>query len=219
MTTVLRCARRGPIPFANARPLAALPWLPPVLAGPSSDNRLDSWRDRYNFCNVHSEDQRLMTAQTETLLQQYSQFASISNLPPKPSEEEQSLTNQLSDILQRVRLRPYMADVLSPADPDTDSIVTARSNTHLPPTQSRLHNHLPLPTIRHRPRPQVLPPGPTSPDPQSAPLRPRTAELSNYRYAQSNQPPGLCAARHLRLPGGRPSLRRVGVYATGAGTD
>lgn len=45
----------------------------------------------------------IVCPQTESLLQQYAQFASITNVAPKPTDEEQSLEKQLEDIFERVR--------------------------------------------------------------------------------------------------------------------
>jgi Golgi SNAP receptor complex protein 1 len=39
--------------------------------------------------------------QTETLFHTYSQYASLSNIPPKPSEEEQKCESQLHEVLEK----------------------------------------------------------------------------------------------------------------------
>ncbi|KAF1981085.1 vesicle transport V-SNARE protein [Aulographum hederae CBS 113979] len=44
---------------------------------------------------------RSLETQTETLFHTYSQYASMSNIPPKPTEEEQRTEAQLQDILER----------------------------------------------------------------------------------------------------------------------
>ncbi|KAI9846096.1 MAG: hypothetical protein M1837_004352 [Sclerophora amabilis] len=44
---------------------------------------------------------RSLESQTETLFHTYSQYASMTNLPPKSGEEEQRLESQLHDILER----------------------------------------------------------------------------------------------------------------------
>jgi hypothetical protein len=42
--------------------------------------------------------------QTETLFHKYSQYASMSNLPQKPSEEEQRTEAQIQELLDKVTL-------------------------------------------------------------------------------------------------------------------
>ncbi|KAA6410936.1 MAG: vesicle transport v-SNARE [Lasallia pustulata] len=44
---------------------------------------------------------RSLETQTETLFHTYSQFATASNIPPKPTEDEQRTEAQLQDILER----------------------------------------------------------------------------------------------------------------------
>jgi len=44
---------------------------------------------------------RSLETQTETLFHTYSQYASTSNLPPKPSEDEQRTETQLQEILEK----------------------------------------------------------------------------------------------------------------------
>ncbi|MCJ1298226.1 hypothetical protein MMC08_001015 [Hypocenomyce scalaris] len=44
---------------------------------------------------------RSLETQTETLFHTYSQFASVPNIPPKPTEDEQRTEAQLQDILER----------------------------------------------------------------------------------------------------------------------
>ncbi|KAI9834588.1 MAG: hypothetical protein M1819_002964 [Sarea resinae] len=44
---------------------------------------------------------RSLETQTETLFHTYSQFASLSNVPPKPTEEELRVEAELKDILER----------------------------------------------------------------------------------------------------------------------
>ena len=43
--------------------------------------------------------------QTETLFHTYSQYASMTNIPAKPSEEEERTENQLNEILEKVTPR------------------------------------------------------------------------------------------------------------------
>ncbi|KAI9655407.1 MAG: hypothetical protein M1821_005555 [Bathelium mastoideum] len=45
---------------------------------------------------------RSLETQTETLFHTYSQYASMTNVPPKPSEEEQRTETQLNEILEKV---------------------------------------------------------------------------------------------------------------------
>ncbi|KAL1985749.1 hypothetical protein VTN96DRAFT_7371 [Rasamsonia emersonii] len=44
---------------------------------------------------------RSLETQTESLFHSYSQYASMSRLPPKPSEEEQRLEGQIKDLLEK----------------------------------------------------------------------------------------------------------------------
>lgn len=44
---------------------------------------------------------RSLETQTDNLFHTYSQYASMSKLPPKPSEEEQRVESQLRDLLER----------------------------------------------------------------------------------------------------------------------
>ncbi|KAL2011601.1 hypothetical protein VTN00DRAFT_4319 [Thermoascus crustaceus] len=44
---------------------------------------------------------RSLETQTESLFHTYSQYASMTKLPPKPSEEEQRIQAQLQDLLER----------------------------------------------------------------------------------------------------------------------
>jgi Golgi SNAP receptor complex protein 1 len=47
--------------------------------------------------------------QTDTLFHTFSQFASMTQLPPKPSEEERRIESQLEDILSRVRIKTIIS--------------------------------------------------------------------------------------------------------------
>lgn len=51
-----------------------------------------------------SKGKFLTGEQTESLFHTYSQFASTSNLPQKPSEEEQRTEAQIQDLLDKVSL-------------------------------------------------------------------------------------------------------------------
>lgn len=55
--------------------------------------------------------ERLFTNQpptkTETLLQTFSQYASMTNIPAKPTEDEERTENQLNDILEKVPLATH----------------------------------------------------------------------------------------------------------------
>ncbi|GFG27196.1 golgi SNAP receptor complex member 1 [Aspergillus udagawae] len=44
---------------------------------------------------------RSLETQTESLFHTYAQYASMTKLPPKPSEEEQRIESQLKDLLER----------------------------------------------------------------------------------------------------------------------
>ncbi|KAH7114208.1 hypothetical protein B0J11DRAFT_540388 [Dendryphion nanum] len=44
---------------------------------------------------------RSLETQTESLFHTYSQYASMTNIPPKPSEEEQRTESQLQDVLEK----------------------------------------------------------------------------------------------------------------------
>jgi hypothetical protein len=47
--------------------------------------------------------------QTETLFHTYSQFAAVSNILPKPTEEEKQTESKLEDILEKVGWSPCCA--------------------------------------------------------------------------------------------------------------
>ncbi|KAK2754265.1 hypothetical protein FQN54_007144 [Arachnomyces sp. PD_36] len=64
---------------------------------------------------------RSLETQTETLFHTYSQYASMSKLPPKPSEEEQRTQNQLKALLeQRESLISQLSRLL-----DSESALTS----------------------------------------------------------------------------------------------
>ncbi|KAI9674772.1 MAG: hypothetical protein M1817_001676 [Caeruleum heppii] len=44
---------------------------------------------------------RSLETQTETLFHTYSQFSSVSNFPPKPTEDEQRVETQLQDLIEK----------------------------------------------------------------------------------------------------------------------
>jgi hypothetical protein len=44
----------------------------------------------------------LTTTQTETLFHTYSQFASVSNIPAKPTEDEKQTESKIQDVLEKV---------------------------------------------------------------------------------------------------------------------
>jgi Golgi SNAP receptor complex protein 1 len=44
----------------------------------------------------------LTQTQTETLFHTYSQFASVPNIPPKPTEDERQTEAKLQEILEKV---------------------------------------------------------------------------------------------------------------------
>lgn len=41
-------------------------------------------------------------AQTESLFHTYSQYASMTNIPPKPTDEEQRTESQIRELLEKV---------------------------------------------------------------------------------------------------------------------
>jgi hypothetical protein len=43
----------------------------------------------------------LTTTQTETLFHTYSQFASVSNIPAKPTEDERQTESKIQDLLEK----------------------------------------------------------------------------------------------------------------------
>ncbi|QSZ28956.1 hypothetical protein DSL72_003463 [Monilinia vaccinii-corymbosi] len=64
---------------------------------------------------------RSLETQTETLFHSYSQFSAISNIPPKPSEDERSTEMKLQEILEkRESLISQLSRLL-----DSDSSLTA----------------------------------------------------------------------------------------------
>ncbi|ATZ55139.1 Bcgos1 [Botrytis cinerea B05.10] len=64
---------------------------------------------------------RSLETQTETLFHTYSQFSAVSNIPPKPSEDERSTEMKLQEILEkRENLISQLSRLL-----DSDSSLTA----------------------------------------------------------------------------------------------
>lgn len=49
-----------------------------------------------------NQDADCMISQTEGLFHTYAQYASMTKLPPQPSEEEQRIEGQLRDLLEKV---------------------------------------------------------------------------------------------------------------------
>ncbi|KUL91310.1 hypothetical protein ZTR_01581 [Talaromyces verruculosus] len=75
---------------------------------------------------------RSLETQTETLFHTYSQYASMSQLPPKPSEEEQRVEDQIQSLLEkREALMGQLTRLL-------DSEVTLTSSAH---KQNHLARH------------------------------------------------------------------------------
>ncbi|KAI9761403.1 MAG: Mitochondrial ATPase complex subunit atp10 [Chaenotheca gracillima] len=69
---------------------------------------------------------RSLETQTETLFHSYSQYASMTSLPSKPSEEEQKIESQLQDILERrTSLLSQLSRLL-----DSDSTLTSSALKH-----------------------------------------------------------------------------------------
>lgn len=54
--------------------------------------------------------------QTETLFHKYSQYASMSNLPQKPSEEELRTETQIQELLDKVHSHPRKISTSDPSD-------------------------------------------------------------------------------------------------------
>ncbi|KAI4104394.1 MAG: hypothetical protein L6R37_003293 [Teloschistes peruensis] len=64
---------------------------------------------------------RSLEAQTDTLFHTYSRFASASNIPPKPSEEETKTESQIQELLEkRENLISQLTRIL-----DSESLLTA----------------------------------------------------------------------------------------------
>ena len=71
-------------------------------AGLSYGNRQDHWRLKYAL--LDNNDWMFLTnnVQTETLFHTYSQFAAVSNIPPKPTEDEKQTESKVQDLLEKV---------------------------------------------------------------------------------------------------------------------
>jgi hypothetical protein len=52
----------------------------------------------------------LTTRQTETLFHTYSQFASVSNIPAKPTEDERQTESKTQDVLEKVGILILVAN-------------------------------------------------------------------------------------------------------------
>ncbi|KAH0562116.1 hypothetical protein GP486_003192, partial [Trichoglossum hirsutum] len=82
---------------------------------------------------------RSLETQTENLFHTYSQFATLSKIPPKPSESEERIESQLQDILQRREtLISQLARLL-----DSESTLTssALKQNNLSRHREILHDH------------------------------------------------------------------------------
>jgi hypothetical protein len=77
-------------------------WLPVLAVGHSCDNKLALSRHRYLPSQLYTFQQQANTFQTDALFHTFSQYASMSNIPAKPDEDEQRTEAQLEDILERV---------------------------------------------------------------------------------------------------------------------
>lgn len=75
--------------------------LPQELGGPNFGNKLGRWNHKYDV-QRHARRIELTTLQTETLFHTYSQFASVPNIPAKPSEDERDTESKLQEILEKV---------------------------------------------------------------------------------------------------------------------
>jgi Golgi SNAP receptor complex protein 1 len=53
----------------------------------------------------------LTTVQTETLFHTYSQFASVSNIPTKPTEDERQTESKIQDLLEKAGALMVIADL------------------------------------------------------------------------------------------------------------
>ena len=150
--------------------------------------------------------------QTEALFQIYSQYASMTNIPPKPTEDEQKTEAQLNEVLQKVSLTP------KPQSLFPSSCLISHHEPHLtqPPSPARRKPHLPHPPPNQRPlplRPKILPPLPPPLHPHEPPLRPLAPALPNLPRPLPLQPPLLGPLRHLRLPRLEPFRSRIELHA------
>lgn len=88
----------------NQRPLFSTfkkQCLPQELGGPNFGNKLGHWNHKYDV-QRHERRIELTILQTETLFHTYSQFASVPNIPAKPSEDERDTESKLQEILEKV---------------------------------------------------------------------------------------------------------------------
>ncbi|KAI9684792.1 MAG: hypothetical protein M1829_000167 [Trizodia sp. TS-e1964] len=82
---------------------------------------------------------RLLESQTESLFHTYSQFASVSSIPPKPTEDEKRIETQLDDLLsRRESLISHLSRLL-----DSESALTASAlkQNNLSLHRNALHLH------------------------------------------------------------------------------
>ncbi|KAF1356986.1 snare region anchored in the vesicle membrane C-terminus-domain-containing protein [Delphinella strobiligena] len=80
---------------------------------------------------------RTLETQTDTLFHTYSQFGSVTNIPPKPSEEEVRTEAQLEDILERrTALLSQLTRLL-----DSEAQVSALKSTNLARHKEILTQH------------------------------------------------------------------------------
>lgn len=49
--------------------------------------------------------------QTETLFHTYSQFSTVSNIPPKPTKEERETEARLEELFEKVRKTPHSVTI------------------------------------------------------------------------------------------------------------
>ncbi|KAL8676552.1 MAG: hypothetical protein Q9186_006947 [Xanthomendoza sp. 1 TL-2023] len=82
---------------------------------------------------------RSLEAQTDTLFHTYSRFASASNTPPKPTEEETRTESQIQELLEkRESLITQLTNLLT-TDPSLTSSALKQNNLSL--HRSTLHEH------------------------------------------------------------------------------
>ncbi|OJJ49686.1 hypothetical protein ASPZODRAFT_1002200 [Penicilliopsis zonata CBS 506.65] len=82
---------------------------------------------------------RSLETQTENLFHTYSQYASMSKLPPTPSEEEQRIESQLKDLLeQREALISQLGRLL---DSEATLTASALKQNNLTRHREVLHDH------------------------------------------------------------------------------
>jgi hypothetical protein len=120
--------------------------------------------------------------QTETLFHTYSQFASVPNIPPKPTEDERQAETKLQEILEKVCSSIYDSCA---------GLTNAARSTHittLPPPRLRSNSH----SLRSK----TKQPHPTSRNPPRAPPRAHTFKVAKPGCTEPRKPALKCQERH-----------------------